>query len=66
MRLFTTLFALVALFAAPVTCQDDKPSGEQFQFQADVNKLMVCCLPPPPHALARRTRCEGSAVGVHA
>ena len=34
------LIALVALFAAPAACEDDKPAGEQFQFQADVNKLM--------------------------
>merc|ERR1719243_134028 len=33
-------FAAVALMAAPVHCADDKPAGEQFQFQADVNKLM--------------------------
>ena len=31
--------ALVVLFTTPATC-DEKPAGEQFQFQADVNKLM--------------------------
>jgi len=34
------LVALVALFASPAACEEDKPAGEQFQFQADVNKLM--------------------------
>ena len=42
MKLFALpVIALVALFASPVRCEDDKPAGEQFQFQADVNKLMV-------------------------
>ena len=42
MQLFRVgVIALVALFASPVVCDDDKPAGEQFQFQADVNKLMV-------------------------
>merc|ERR1719230_1405355 len=41
MKLFRyALLALVALFASPVVCEDEKPAGEQFQFQADVNKLM--------------------------
>jgi len=35
-----TIAAFVTLLAAPVSTQDDKPAGEQFQFQADVNKLM--------------------------
>ena len=30
--------AFVALFTAPVRCEE--PEGEKFQFQADVNKLM--------------------------
>ena len=40
MKLFVAAFAAVALFATPGACED-KPAGEQFQFQADVNKLMV-------------------------
>merc|ERR1719230_1863516 len=41
MKLFRyALLALVALLARPVACEDEKPAGEQFQFQADVNKLM--------------------------
>lgn len=31
--------AIVAVMTQPAMC-DDKPTGEQFQFQADVNKLM--------------------------
>ena len=34
------VMAAVALFATPGACEEAK--GEQFQFQADVNKLMVC------------------------
>jgi heat shock protein beta len=34
------LLALVAPFATPAAAQDGTPVGEQFQFQADVNKLM--------------------------
>ena len=34
-----TIAAFVTLLAAPVSTQDDKPAGEQFQFQADVNKV---------------------------
>ena len=42
MHLFRFAFvAAVAIFASPVRAEDDKPAGEQFQFQADVNKLMV-------------------------
>jgi hypothetical protein len=33
-------FAAVAFMAAPVHCAEEKAAGEQFQFQADVNKLM--------------------------
>ena len=38
---------LIALFTTPAACKDDKPQGEQFQFQADVNKLMVRSRSPP-------------------
>merc|ERR1719305_641247 len=34
-----SIFAIAALLAAPVAAED-KSAGEQFQFQADVNKLM--------------------------
>jgi len=37
MKLFTGVFAAVTLLATPGACEE---KGEQFQFQADVNKLM--------------------------
>ena len=41
MKLFgVALVALVALSATPAACEEEKAAGEQFQFQADVNKLM--------------------------
>ena len=45
MRLIQKVFAAMAvvfIFAHPVSAEEDKAVGEQFQFQADVNKLMVC------------------------
>ena len=40
MRALRIVLAVAALFAAPVACEEEKAAGEQFQFQADVNKLM--------------------------
>ena len=49
MRMLRSIFAIVALLAAPAAAEDKAP-GEQFQFQADVNKLMVRARRDPQQA----------------
>ena len=47
MHLFRFAFLAVAALSASPVRAEDKPAGEQFQFQADVNKLMVRERAPP-------------------
>ena len=48
MKLFALpVIALVALFASPVRCEDDKPAGEQFQFQVHTRAFRHTRTPSP-------------------